>query len=283
MPESPVRTLAALPVSVGRGSEDVLAAVPSTPYDAAFYQHQQDGSLQSAREIVPHIIQLAAPASVVDVGCGVGAWLRVFQEHGVGTIAGVDGDWVDEAMLQIPRAAFQRADLSRPFQVAGQFDVAISLEVAEHLPPESAAGFVASLTALAPIVVFSAAIPFQGGVEHKNEQWPDYWAALFANHRYVAVDCLRSRVWKNDNAQFWYAQNMMVFVREDRLGSIRDPEARPNDRASSMLSIVHPKKYLQLAALYQEALERSDQLPVSQLLRALPRAMLRAATRRISR
>jgi len=275
--------VAALPVSAGRGPEEVLAAAPSTPYDAAFYQHQQDGSLQSAREIVPHIIQLAAPASVVDVGCGVGAWLRVFQEHGVGTIAGIDGDWVDEAMLQIPRAAFHRADLSRPFHVAGQFDVAISLEVAEHLPPESAAGFVASLTALAPIVVFSAAIPFQGGVEHKNEQWPDYWASLFANHRCVAVDCLRSRVWQNDNAQFWYAQNMMVFVREDRLGSIRDPEARPNDRASSMLSIVHPKKYLQLAALYQEALERSDQLPVSQLLRALPRAMLRAATRRLSR
>ena len=81
------------------GSTDVRAAMAGTPYDAAFYQHQQDGSLLSARGIVPDIMQLAAPASVVDVGCGVGAWLRVFQEHGVGTIAGVDGDWVDETML----------------------------------------------------------------------------------------------------------------------------------------------------------------------------------------
>lgn len=255
----------------------------STPYDTAFYQHQQDGSLQSARAIVPHILELTAPASVVDVGCGVGAWLRVFQEHGVGTVAGVDGDWVDEQMLQIPRAAFHRADLSRPFHVAGQFDVAISLEVAEHLPPESATGFVASLTALAPIVVFSAAIPFQGGVEHKNEQWPDYWAALFAGHGYAPVDCLRRRVWKNDNTQFWYAQNMMMFVREDRLGSLRDPDARHNHDAGAMLSIVHPKKYLQLAALYQQAVQRADELPVSQLIRALPRALLRSVTRRMSR
>ena len=265
------------------GSTDVRTAMPGTPYDAAFYEHQQDGSLLSAREIVPHIMQLAAPSSVVDVGCGVGAWLRVFQEHGVGTIAGVDGDWVDETMLQIPRTAFHRADLSRPFDIPGRFDVAISLEVAEHLPPESASGFVATLTALAPIVVFSAAIPFQGGVEHKNEQWPDYWAALFANHRYVAVDCLRKRVWENDNAQFWYAQNMMVFVREDRLRSVQGSAAHHSDPDGAMLSIVHPKKYLQLAELYREALQRADQLPVSQLLRALPRAILRSAAKRMSR
>jgi hypothetical protein len=131
--------------------------------------------------------------------------------------------------------------------------------------------------------VFSAAIPFQGGVEHKNEQWPEYWAALFANHGYAAVDCLRRRVWQNENAQFWYAQNMLMFVRDDHLGSLRDPEARQGPRASSMLSIVHPKKYLQLAALYQEALQRTNELPVSQLLRALPRALLRAVTRRVSR
>ena len=279
-----MRTLAALPVSVGRGSEEVLAAVPGTPYDAAFYQHQQDGSLQSAREIVPHIIQLTAPASVVDVGCGVGAWLRVFQEHGVATIAGVDGDWVDEAMLQIPREAFHRADLSRPFHVAGQFDVAISLEVAEHLPPESAAGFVASLTALAPIVVFSAAIPFQGGVEHKNEQWPDYWAALFADHGYVAVDCLRSRVWTNDNAQFWYApeHDGVRARRPSRLDS-RIPRRVPTIRRARCCRSFIPKS----TSSWRRCIRRRSSAPtncrVSQLLRALPRAMLRSATRRMSR
>lgn len=280
---NPPRALHRLSVSPRCSPEVMLTMSPSTPYDTAFYQHQQDGSLQSAREIVPHILELAAPVSVIDVGCGVGGWLRVFQEHGVGTIAGVDGDWVDEEMLQIPRTAFHRADLSRPFHVAGRFDVALSLEVAEHLPPESAAGFVASLTALAPIVVFSAAIPFQGGVEHKNEQWPEYWAALFANHGYVAVDCLRRRVWQNENARFWYAQNMMMFVREDQLGALRDPETRQGHRAGSMLSIVHPKQYLQIAALYQQTLQRADQLPISHLLRALPRALLRSVTRRMSR
>lgn len=264
----------------------VQGATPAT-YDAAFYAHQQDGSLRSAREIVPQLMQLVAPASVVDVGCGVGAWLRVFQECGVGTIAGLDGEWVDAALLQIPPTAFRQIDLSRRFHLGGRFDLALSLEVAEHLPPESAPLFVESLTDLAPVVVFSAAVPFQGGVEHKNEQWPDYWAPLFARHGYRVVDCLRRRIWNNDRVQFWYAQNLLMFVRHDRLGAIAARHAEMDAAAGgeSMLSIVHPRKYLQLAALYQESVQQADpsSWPVSRLLQALPLAMVRSATRRLRR
>src|SRR5271165_3642324 len=87
-----------------------------------------------------------------------------------------------------------------------QFDLAISLEVAEHLDSKYASSFVAALLKSSPVVCFSAAIPFQDGVNHVNEQWPDYWARLFASHDYLAIDCIREKIWDNEKVELWYAQ-----------------------------------------------------------------------------
>jgi SAM-dependent methyltransferase len=152
--------------------------------------------------MAPLVLQLLPVRSVVDVGCGDGSWLAVFRELGVDEILGVDGEYIDREILQIPQDCFQAVDLSKPFDLGRVFDLAISLEVAEHLPSESAPVFVESLTRAAPLVLFSAAIPFQGGVHHVNEQWPDKWAGLFRGHDYVPVDFLRKRIWRNDAVEF---------------------------------------------------------------------------------
>ena len=75
-------------------------------YDADFYARQQDGSLQSARRVLPHLLRLVAPRSIVDVGCGVGTWLKAAAELGVRDLAGLDGAYVDRALLQIPHEQF---------------------------------------------------------------------------------------------------------------------------------------------------------------------------------
>ena len=121
-------------------------------------------------------------------------------------------------------------------------------------------------------------------MEHKNEQWPEYRAALFADHRYLTVDCLRKRVWKNDNAQFWYAQNIMMFrARRPAPLGLEDSGGAPQPSRRCDVVDRSSQRYLQLAEVYQQALQRVDQLSVSQLLRALPRAILRSATKRMSR
>ena len=113
--------------------------------------------------MVPLVLQLLPVRSVVDVGCGDGSWLVVFRKLGVKEILGIDGEYVDPGLLQIPQDCFQAFDLAKPFSLGRVFDLAVSLEVAEHLPAECAPGFVECLTRLAPSVLFSAAIPFQGG------------------------------------------------------------------------------------------------------------------------
>lgn len=189
-----------------------------TLYTDDFFAMQDEPTRVSAREAVPVVLEHVRAASVVDVGCGMGIWLAEFKARGVEDYLGIDGAYVHREKLLIDPSRFRSRDLARPFDVGRRFDLAVSLEVAEHVPKESAASFVASLTALAPVVLFSAAIPYQGGTGHINEQWPEYWHEKFAHHDYVVVDCLRTRLWKSPTIMPWYPQNMFFFVERKRLG-----------------------------------------------------------------
>jgi len=213
-------------------------------YGKGFYRYRHERWLRSAREIVPLVLELVQPKLVIDVGCGIGTWLSVFKEYGVKDISGIDGDWVDKKMLQIPEERFFLFDLKKPFRMGKQFDLVVSLEVAEHLPSECAETFVDSLVKLGPVVLFSAAIPFQEGTRHTNEQWPDYWVKYFQDRGYVVIDCIRKRIWENDHVEFWYAQNILMFVRRDCLGSRPLLRREFQNTNTSQLSIVHPKLYL---------------------------------------
>lgn len=212
-------------------------------YTADFYAGVAETARAAAGAVVPIMLELVEPASVVDVGSGPGAWLAVFAEHGVDDILGIDGGDIPAGRLEIPESRFLVRDLAQPLTLERRFDLALSLEVGEHLPEPAAAGFVAALVALAPAVLFSAAIPAQGGTSHVNEQWPDYWAAHFRRHGYVPVDCVRPRVWRDPDVAFWYAQNTILYVEEKRLPEHPRLLSEWQARGDGPLSIVHPELY----------------------------------------
>jgi SAM-dependent methyltransferase len=201
-------------------------------------------SLMSAREIVPFIMESIALDCVVDVGCGLGAWLSVFQECGVGRVLGIDGDYVDRDRLKISPTDFRSHDLTQPLQIDRSFDLAMSMEVAEHLDSEYAENFVDTLVALAPVVLFSAAIPDQPGEHHVNCQWPAYWAELFYQRGYLLFDHLRLKFWQNDKVSWWYAQNILLFVKQSALHNY--PKLTENFAYSTLppAALVHPSLYL---------------------------------------
>lgn len=228
---------------------------PSELYTADYFKRLDGGTSQSARVVVPLVLEMLRPRSVVDVGCGLGTWLTVFSELGVDDYLGIDGDYVDTGMLEIPVANFRAWDLREPLRLDRCFDLVVSLEVAEHLPAESAPAFVESLSLLGPAILFSAAIPLQGGTGHENEQWPDYWADLFGAHDFVVVDCLRPRVWKNEAVQWWYSQNLLVFIRRDRLDDYPSLARQHDSAALPALSVVHPRMYSLKLKTLQERLE----------------------------
>src|SRR5437879_5333008 len=152
-----------------------MSESPQKLYSQDFYDEIELGSLQSAAVVVPRLMNLVRPQSVVDVGCGRGAWLTAFQKLGVSKILGIDGPHVDKTRLLIPSECFRSVDLSQPFELPGRHDLVLCLEVAEHLPGSMANSLVKTLTKASSVIVFSAAIPGQGGTGHVNEQWPEYW------------------------------------------------------------------------------------------------------------
>jgi SAM-dependent methyltransferase len=182
-----------------------------TPYNEKFFDRLADGSLRSARAVVPIILDLVGAKCVVDFGCGEGAWLKACLEHGVESVVGLDGDYVKLDKLRIDRKDFQAVDLRRPIRLDRRFDLAMCLEVAEHLPRRSARGLVESLAAAAPVVLFSASLPGQGGTSHINEQWPVYWERLFAEYGMRKYDVVRPMIWTNRAIELWYRQNIYLY------------------------------------------------------------------------
>ncbi len=199
-------------------------------YDADFYSLLASFAVRSAAEVVPLLSASLPVDSVVDFGCGQGAWLSIWRKAGA-NVTGVDGPYVDRQRLMIEENEFCAADLGRPIDLGRRFDLVQSLEVAEHLPLRQAADFVGTLTAHGPVVMFSAAVPGQGGEHHLNEQPLEYWREMFRRRGFVAIDCIRPQIVDNPRIQHWYRCNILLYVEQrrfedlpDRLLSFRVPE-----------------------------------------------------------
>ncbi len=181
-------------------------------YDSSFFDHTTRVSIDSARKVVSVIQRLIPVRSVLDAGCAQGAWLSVWRDAGVAEYKGLDGDYVDRARMLIDPAHFTPHDLTRPFSLGRRFDLAQSLEVAEHLPASRAAGFVEDLTSHADAVLFSAAPPGQGGENHIHERPYEFWRDLFAARGYSLYDCVRPLVRDDADVAPWYRHNVFLFL-----------------------------------------------------------------------
>jgi SAM-dependent methyltransferase len=182
------------------------------------YVHEESvHNFSAAREIVPFIMDLIDPKSVVDVGCGTGTWLKVFNDNKVSDFIGIDGDYVDKEFLKINIDVFIEHNLETPYISDRNFDLVISLEVAEHLIEDSADIFIETLTKLGNTIIFSAAIPNQGGQNHLNEREPAYWISKFQKQGFICYDVIRPIFWENINVDCWYKQNILLFSKNPEL------------------------------------------------------------------
>jgi SAM-dependent methyltransferase len=206
----------------------------ATEYGADFFETIREGCKLSADAVIPRFLQMfladERPQTVVDVGCGEGHWGRTFEDEGC-EVLGLDG-YTDAVIDCIP------VDLGIPLPDIGRtFDLAVCLEVAEHLPPERADSFIAELCHLAPVVLFSAAIPGQGGHGHLNEQWPGYWEEKFKAAGLLVTGDFRWSIWNDDRVEIWYRQNLLIAVRD------RPESLKRFNFHGPVLPVVHPVLY----------------------------------------
>lgn len=195
----------------------------------------------SARKVLALLWTYFKPTSVVDFGCGLGHWLEVCASNGVQEYHGYDGHHVDVKNLKIPELCFTQCNLEEYIEPFTKYDLAMSIEVGEHLAASSAENFVRSIVCSADVVLFSAAAPLQGGTSHVNEQPPSCWADLFLSFGYVCFDIFRKPLWNDPSVNCVHAQNILLYARNDKKFIFE------NQGLSSVVSpdlIYHPALYI---------------------------------------
>jgi 2-polyprenyl-3-methyl-5-hydroxy-6-metoxy-1,4-benzoquinol methylase len=226
-------------------------AEAKNPYDTGFYAENLQHQAADARHIVAAIISFVQPESVIDIGCGVGLIAKTFRDFGAREVFGVDGDYVDRQNLQLDAGHFIPHDLKEPFISGRRYDLALSLEVAEHLEERNAAQFVGTLCSLSDIVVFSAAVPHQGGIQHVNEKPQSYWAQLFDENGYAPIDCIRPQIWDNPEVSDFYKQNIILYMKraEANRPAIGKYALQP------LLNIIHPDMFGRIVGMLKDKYE----------------------------
>lgn len=209
-------------------------------YTSNYYSKRVEESARSARVVLELLYRQYRPVSVIDVGCGRGCWLAVAESYGSKTLKGLDGLWVKPEELLSPHIKFTPIDFEKELTLDSgeQYDLCISVEVAEHVSESKAEEFVTFLCSTSDVVLFSAAIQHQGGTNHINEQWQSFWIRLFDANNYQCFDMFRRAIWNNEAVYWWYRQNMFLFVRRSSaaVSQIRVEEKPIED-------IVHPGNY----------------------------------------
>ena len=181
-------------------------------------RYAAQSSAYSAVAVTSILYQQIAVKSVLDVGCARGTWLRAWSELGIMDLHGVDGDYVDRQMLEIPISNFTTANLSVAFDLGRQFDLVQSLEVGEHIEENASEIFVDSLARHARrYILFSAAPPGQGGEYHVNEQPYEFWREKFEVRGFATVNSVRPAIVKDDRISYWYRYNTLLFIRHELL------------------------------------------------------------------
>lgn len=211
---------------------------PNAFYDKGFYERQVNSSRESSKVILSILYDFFKPKSVLDVGCGRGVWLATAESLGSESLVGYDGSWVDQSSLESDRIEFRSINMETEFPSESTYDLTMSLEVAEHLPENRAADFVRSLCKSSNVILFSAAVKGQGGVNHINEQWQSYWIDLFKDNGFDTCDIFRSLIWDNEKVNFWYRQNIFLFVNREKITFTPETQIK---FAPIPYNIVHPR------------------------------------------
>ena len=211
-------------------------------YDADFFRAMGDGPDENSKQVLCTAFTFLKPNSVIDIGCGTGKWVATAVMLGAREGFGVDGAYVPcERRLIAPDRFIERDLENTPLALGRKFDMAICLEVVEHLSRRRSESFVAELCNLSDLILFSAAVPFQGGTNHVNEQWLEYWAILFRREQFVPVDVIRDQIWLNAEIEWYYRQNVIFFCRETAAASLFPRSGIVRD---GLLTRLHPEMFL---------------------------------------
>jgi hypothetical protein len=184
-------------------------------YTSNFYESVADRADVASEAIFSIFFRAIKVASIKDIGCGNGIWLRQTLE--IGSVKNRIGYDLPSALESA--APFSNKDIvfneinleSKNYDFMST-DLALCLEVAEHVSSESAVRLIESICRSSKYVIFSAATPGQGGYNHINERSFNYWVSLFEANGFVGFDVFREKIQQDHRIPFFYRNNVFLFI-----------------------------------------------------------------------
>lgn len=222
-------------------------------YSQQFYVDQVPDSIRSAEVVLTILFERYKPNSMLDVGCGRGTWLSVAEKMGTHVLHGIDGPWVKSDHILSKGIRFTPTNMEMELPITRKYDLAMSVEVAEHLSQARASSIVGALCKASDVVMFGAAVKGQGGENHINEQRQSYWADLFRANGYLPSDPIRPLCWNDGRVAPWYKQNTLVYVNSQRSDLLKI--FVPSD-SNTILDIIHPEMFEKRIATYRATMDR---------------------------
>lgn len=191
-------------------------------YNADYYANEvEPDAAKSAHAMATSITLHIKPRTVIDVGCGTGALLAALRGRGC-KVRGLEYSDAGITACRLRKLEVVKFDITTAAAPSDRFDLAVSFEVAEHLPAAFADRYVRLLCALSDTVIISAAVPGQGGTDHVNEQPHSYWIEKFNAEGFLFEEHISSQIsreWTGWGVAPFYAANVLVFRRQSILHS----------------------------------------------------------------
>ena len=209
----------------------------TSTYKDSYFSRRKSLSYSSAQKILELVRDFYSFSSAVDFGCGTGTWLKACMELGCRNIQGFDG-FADPSSLCIPSECFSQKLLGEKIDAKKSYDLAICLEAAEHVDEKFSNLIVENLTKASKVILFSAALPGQGGTNHINEQPPEFWQKKFKKFNYTQLDIIRPIIWDEQAVAWWYKQNIFLYVHDESIEGLKLPN---HFNSLAQNHIIHPE------------------------------------------
>lgn len=218
--------------------------MPEQPtYAHDLYRDHDAATRHSAQTVLALTLDMLPPVhSVVEFGCGVGTWLAAAKSLGVEHVLGYEGDGPDDGHLLVEADEFRRIDFATATPLSSaRHDLALSLDVAQHLPHAAVAPFIAALCGATDFVIFSAAAPGRGDTGPINKTWPAYWTDLFAEHDFAALDPFHEQNGYDGGIKSTYCKNTLLLVKRARLTEVQTQSADTDRHSQCVQPAILPR------------------------------------------
>lgn len=198
----------------------------------------------NARKVLQPVFGiLGVPNSFLDIGGGAGSWCAAAKNLGVQRVRLVDACPPNQVIPELSQEEQVQANLEEGIPNQGQFDLVICIEVIEHLTDHAASRLIKQMTSFSNFILFSAAIPGQGGIGHISERLHEYWHNKFSQFKFDKYDVIRPMLISRSDISSIHRQNLFIYAKKECSHSLADLPQICDDmeliRAEHLKSLYH--------------------------------------------